>query len=208
MEPRRVGPRAPKGVGGRRAGPSKTPKWCPSGCGPSGFATFFFLSSPHLGVFSWNFGGVCECRYPSPDPLSRNPLPSPGTVKISFFLPLPPKFSFFLPSFRGLWNFGGVFRGFEAAGAAHDSPRAPNVSHLRVPALQNAAKIPGEDPPREGRKNENCGGREKKSAKFWAVRRRRGPGEERGPAGGGAGGGGSGGGGSGAQLHPKQTWPK
>ena len=40
-----------------------------------------------------------------------------------------------------------------------------------------AAPRAGDQPPAEGRKNENCGGRGKKRAKFWAVLGRGGPGE-------------------------------
>ena len=39
-------------------------------------------------------------------------------------------------------------------------------SHFRVPALQTPPKF-HEKTPKEGRKNENCSGRGKKSAKFW-----------------------------------------
>ena len=42
--------------------------------------------------------------------LSAGP-PPPGPPKISLFFPLPPQFSFFLPSFGVFsWNFGGVLR--------------------------------------------------------------------------------------------------
>ena len=50
------------------------------------------------------------------------------------------------------WNFGGVLK-----------RRDPQMCTFGVL---------NETTPREGRKNENCGGRQKKNEKFWAVRRR------------------------------------
>ena len=50
-------------------------------------------------------------------------------------------------------------------------PESPNVHISRVPAFKNTTKIQREDRP-ERRKNEISGGRGKKRAKFWAVRRR------------------------------------
>ena len=56
-------------------------------------------------------------------------------------------------------------------GEAASGPRQPENSkqaHLRVPALRKHHQKSTRRPPREGRKNENCGGRGKKSAKFRA----------------------------------------
>ena len=46
-------------------------------------------------------------------------------------------------------------------------PKNSKRAHLRVPAFNHTTKI-HETTPRRGRKNENSGGRVKKSAKFWA----------------------------------------
>ena len=54
----------------------------------------------------------------------------------------------------------------------HTTAREPKRAHLRAPALQKPHQNSTKGPPRERRKNENCGGEGKKSAKFWAVRRR------------------------------------
>ena len=62
----------------------------------------------------------------------------------------------------------------KAAGASHDSPRAPNVHISGSRRFKNTTKIKG--PPRERRKKENCGGRGKKRTKFWAVQGKGGPG--------------------------------
>ena len=51
------------------------------------------------------------------------------------------------------------------------SPRTPNV-HIRGSQRLKNNQNSTRRPPREGRKKENCGGRGKKSAKFWAVWRR------------------------------------
>ena len=92
--------------------------------------------------------------FPPLDPFRR-------TAKISLsFFPLPPQLSIFLPwrSFRGKpWRLWG--RGFTR------QPENSKRAHLRAPALQTPPKFQG--PPREGRKNENCGGRWEKRAKFW-----------------------------------------
>ena len=52
-------------------------------------------------------------------------------------------------------------------GASHDSPRTPNV-HISGPWRFKHHQNSTKGPPREGEKNENCGGRGKKSAKFGA----------------------------------------
>ena len=54
----------------------------------------------------------------------------------------------------------------------HTTAREPKRAHLRVPVFKNTTKIQRKGPTREGEKNKNCGGRGKKRAKFWAVRRR------------------------------------
>ena len=63
-----------------------------------------------------------------------------------------------------------------AAGARTRQPENSKRAHLRVPALQTPPKF-NEKTPRERRKNEISGGREKKSAKFWAVQGKGGPAE-------------------------------
>ena len=57
----------------------------------------------------------------------------------------------------------------EVAGASLGNPREPKRAHLSAPALQTPPKF-HEKTPRERRKNEISGGRErKKRAKFWAL---------------------------------------
>ena len=58
---------------------------------------------------------------------------------------------------------------FEVLGL-HTTTREPKREHFRAPAFK---KHHQEDPPREGRKNENCGKERKKKTKFWAVWRMR-----------------------------------
>ena len=53
--------------------------------------------------------------------------------------------------------------------AFHTTARELQTCAFQGPGASNTTKIPREDPPRERRKNENCGGRKKKSAKFWAL---------------------------------------
>ena len=50
----------------------------------------------------------------------------------------------------------------------HTTTRELQTCTFERPGASNTTKIPREDPPREGRKNEIFGGRKKKSAKFWA----------------------------------------
>ena len=45
----------------------------------------------------------------------------------------------------------------------HTTTREPKRVHLRVPVFKNTTKIQRKGPTREGEKNKNCGGREKKS---------------------------------------------
>ena len=96
---------------------------------------------------------------PSSGPLSADPPPPdrpPLTAQnFAFFFPLPPQFSFFLPSLGGLLlNFGGVLKAGTLTGRELQT------------VLQNTTKIPRKGPPREGTKNENCGGRGKKARNF------------------------------------------
>ena len=53
----------------------------------------------------------------------------------------------------------------EAAGASHDSPRAQTCT-FQGPGLQKHHQNSTKGPPREGEKNENCGGRGKKERNF------------------------------------------
>ena len=53
----------------------------------------------------------------------------------------------------------------------HTTAREPKRT-FQGPGLQKPHQNSTKGPPRERRKNENCGGRGKKRAKFWAVRRR------------------------------------
>ena len=75
-------------------------------------------------------------------------------------------------------NFGGVieFRDPEMCTVGLSGSKC---AHFRVRNSKTPPKFNEKDPssPRERRKNENCGGRGKKRAKFWAVRRRGGPAE-------------------------------
>ena len=119
-------------------------------------------------------------RTPSAGPPKfRSFFPSPATVFILFSLSC---WSFSL-------NFGGVFEDRDPQmctfglsgcrvkprrphqtgppGLAHDSPRTPNVhisGHRRFKHHQNSTK----KTKRDGKRIKNCGGRGKKSAKFWA----------------------------------------
>ena len=55
-----------------------------------------------------------------------------------------------------------------AAGARTRQHENSKRAHFRAPALQKPHQNSTKGPPRERRKKENCGGRVKKSAKFWA----------------------------------------
>ena len=50
--------------------------------------------------------------------------------------------------------------------------REPKRAHLSFPAFKNTTKIQREDPQRERKRAKMGAGEGKKSAKFWAVRRR------------------------------------
>ena len=52
------------------------------------------------------------------------------------------------------------------------STRQPESPNVHISGLRRCGQKSTRRPLREGRKNENCGGRGKKRAKFWAVRRR------------------------------------
>ena len=97
-------------------------------------------------------------------PLRRTP-PPPDRPNFRAFVPLPPQFSFILPSLWGSSRgilvvcVGGTFR----CALFFLSKRA----HFRAPTLQTPPKF-HEKTPREGRKKENCGGRGEKSSKFLA----------------------------------------
>ena len=111
-----------------------------------------------------------------------------GGAKISrFMFPLPPHFFSFLLSLWGPFvEFRGVFEGRspqmyasgvlgssatappKPPGLHTDSPRAQTCTFER-PDLQKHHQNSTRRPPRERRKNENCGGRGEKSGKFWAL---------------------------------------
>ena len=111
-----------------------------------------------------------------------------------FFFRLRPK-----KSHRDFFDLDQSAGGPKAAGASHD--REPKRAHSRVLAFEKTTKIPRKDPPREGRKNENCGARGEKRSEILGgpaegVPRREGPvefgsgsGGGRGPAEKGSGGG-------------------
>ena len=81
--------------------------------------------------------------------------PSSGPPKISLFFPSPAPISFF-------FCLSGCLGGFGAARA-----RTPNVHISGTWPSKHQNSTQG--PPRERRKKEHCGGRGKKSAKFWAL---------------------------------------
>ena len=64
-----------------------------------------------------------------------------------------------------------VYRRPQSRWGFHTTAREPKSAHLRVPAFNHTTKFQRNDP-QERRKKENCGGRGKKRAKFWAVRRK------------------------------------
>ena len=138
---------------------------------------------------------VLVSRYQSGVPCFDRPSrdrPSPGPPKMSLFFFPSPAANFVL--FFSLWvffslNFGGVFEGRDPQmctfglsgcrvkprrphqtgppGLAHDSPRTPNV-HISGPRRIKHHQNSTRRPPEREEKNEFCGGRGKKSAKFWA----------------------------------------
>ena len=67
-------------------------------------------------------------------------------------------------------NFALFFPSCVSAGASHDSPRAQ--AHFRAPTFKTPTKF-HEKTPREGRKNESCGGRGKKKARNFGPLSRR-----------------------------------
>ena len=88
------------------------------------------------------------------DPEPRKMGPKGGPKFRAFFFPLPPQFSFFLPSLGG--------PAAPKPPGLHTTAREPKRAHLNAPAFkhhQNSTRRPL----REGRKKENCGGRRKKS---------------------------------------------
>ena len=122
-----------------------------------------------------------------PEPRKMGPQGRPKFSRFSF--PLPPQFSFFLPSLGG--------PAAPKPPGLHTKAREPKRAHLNAPAFkhhQNSTRRP----PREGRKKENCGGRGTKErncgrswggrsrgGQFWGMRVRErsgegGPGEGRG----------------------------
>ena len=118
--------------------------------------------------------------------------PKGGGPKISlFFFPVPPQNSFFSP----LWGSSrGILVVFEAPGRSNVhvwSPRAQTCT-FEGPGLQKHHQYSTRRPPEREKKNEFCGGRGKKRAKFWAVQGKGGPGKG-GPGKGGPGKGGPGG---------------
>ena len=97
---------------------------------------------------------------PSPDSTPSAGPPSAGPPKISLFFFSSPATIFILSSSLG-GHFVEFWPGF------HTTAREPKRAHFRVPALESHHQF-HETTPKRGRKNENSGEREKKSAKFWA----------------------------------------
>ena len=87
-----------------------------------------------------------------------------------FFSPLPPQFSFFLPSL-GVFsrNFGGVFEGQDGApkpgGVSHDSPRTQTWT-FQGPGASNTTKIPRQDLQEREKERKWLLEREKKALNF------------------------------------------
>ena len=129
-------------------------------------------------------GGCVQDFWASPPTPSAGP-PFPWTAQnfaLFFSLSRRKFLSFFSLWEVSSWNFVvfeapgrsnvHVWSSRRAAGVSHNSQRIPKGAHLSALALQTPPKF-HEKTPREGRKNEISGGRErKKSAKFWVVRRR------------------------------------
>ena len=108
-----------------------------------------FLAVLVLVLWVWNSTGPPSARPPSAGP------PSAGPPKISLF-----------------FHSQATISLCEAPAAPrppglHTTAREPKRAHFRVPAFKNTTKIPREDT-RETQKERNGGGKEKKSAKFWA----------------------------------------
>ena len=88
-----------------------------------------------------------------------------GAQNFALFFPLPPQNSFFSSlSWRSSPKPPGL----------HTTTREPKRA-LEGPGLQKHNQNSTRRPPEREEKNEFCGGRGKKRAKFWAVRRRGGP---------------------------------
>ena len=143
MGPRRVGP--------RRVCPEG---WGPEGWGPEGWGpkiSRFFSFSRHsfhsFLLLFWSFRGILVV------------FEAPGRSNVH------------------VWSSRAVVceprrPGLVGPPGFHTTAREPKRAHLRVPVFKNTTKIQRKGSTREGEKNKNCGGRGKKRAKFWAVRRR------------------------------------
>ena len=70
-----------------------------------------------------------------------------------------------------------ILRGLTSRTPGHLSAGEPKRAHLRVPAFKNTTKIQREDTQEREERMKIVAGEGKKKERFWAVRRRGGPGE-------------------------------